>query len=85
MAGIIPPSTTVYNSHVICCLCKLKNGAWILDSGASDHMSFDANALRDLSLLDSLVLVSLPNGCKVQITHYAKLKINDGLHLTHYT
>ena len=74
MPGKISPSTTVYNANAICSLCKLENGSWILDSGASDHMSSDIRALHDLRLLDSPVLVSLPNGEKVQVTHFEKLK-----------
>jgi len=47
-----------YASHV-------PNDAWIIDSGASDHMSYDAKFLHDLRLFIS---VSLPNGQKVQVT-----------------
>lgn len=83
MAGITPPSTSIYNTNVICYLCKLENGSWILDSGASDHMSFDVEALYDLRLLESPVSVSLPNGHKVQVTQCGKLRINDQLALNH--
>lgn len=48
MAGMISASTTIYDPKAICCLYKLESGAWILDSGASDHMSSSANTLYDL-------------------------------------
>ena len=83
MAGILSSILNSYTSNVIYCTCKLKNGTWILDSGASDHMSFDASALHDLQTLNSPVLVSLPNGYKVQVTHCGKLRVKDSLTLDH--
>jgi len=83
MPGKISPSTTVYNANAICSLCKLENGSRILDFGASDHMSFDVAALHDLRLLDSPMLVSLPNGDKVQVTLFGKLRIHNPLKLHH--
>jgi len=84
MAGITPPSVSVaYNSNAICYSCQLDNDCWVLDSGASDHISFDNKALRDLCLLEKPVSVSLPNGYKVQVTHYGKLRLNDYIELNH--
>ena len=83
MVGINLPSTTVYNSNAISCLYKLEVGSWILDSGASDHMSFDSSILYNLKHLENPVLVSLPNGYKVQVTHHGQLKIGDNLELNH--
>jgi len=83
MAGITSPSTTLYNTSAICCLCKLDSDAWALDSGASHHMTYDKNTLYDLSPLDAPVLVSLPNGFKVHVTHHGRLRISDDLHLNH--
>ena len=68
MAGILQSYTTlVYNSNAVCSSCKLDRDCWVLDSGASDHMSFDSKALHDLCLLAKPILVSLPNGYKVQV------------------
>jgi len=74
MAGIVSSLTTVYSTNAICNICKLENGSWILDSNAGDHMSSDIGALHELRLLNNPVFVSLPNGEKVQVTHFEKLK-----------
>jgi len=83
MAGIMYPSTTVYNSNAICCLSKLENGSWILDSGVSDNMSSSAEELHCIQPLVHPILVSLPNGYRVQVTHHGSLKINDHIVLHH--
>ena len=83
MAGICSSMTAVHHTNVICFTCQLGNDAWIIDSGASDHMSYDANFLHDLRLLDTPIHVSLPNGQKVQVSQYGTLKLNDWIELHH--
>ena len=83
MASIVSPMTTAYNYNIICCSWKLKSGSWLLDSGASDHISFDINALHDLMPLEKPVLVSLPNGYNEQVTHHGKIRVNDTPVLDH--
>ena len=83
MAGIMRSISIAYNSNVICNSCMLDKHCWILDSGASDHMSFDEKALHDLCLFERPVTVSLPNGHKVQVTHHGKLRLNDSVELSH--
>ena len=83
MADVFSPSTTVCNTSAICNLCKLESGSWILDSEASDHISFDCTALHNLTLLNSSILVCLPNGNKVQVTDFGKLRLHDDFELHH--
>jgi len=45
MAGIVTSAPSIYNPKLFSCLCKLESGSWTLDSGASDHMSYDLEAL----------------------------------------
>jgi len=84
MVGIISLSMPIsYNSNAICYSHKLDKNCWVLDSGASDQMNFDSKALHDLCLLERPILVSLPNGYKVQVSYYGKLKLSDYLELNH--
>ena len=83
MPGIASLFITTYRCNDTCCSCNLETGSWILDSRASDHMSFDVKPPYDLNLLERPVLASLPNGYKVQVTHHGKLRINDDLIFNH--
>ena len=58
-------------------------GQWCMDFSASDHMSSSVEGLHDKRPLDSPILVSLPNGYKVQVTLHGSLKINDHVTLHH--
>jgi len=81
MVGISSILSTTYNANTICCSCQLGNDTWILDSGASDHMSYDANILHDLKMFETPISVSLPNGHKVQVSHSGKLRLNNWIEL----
>ncbi|KAM2621688.1 hypothetical protein TB2_026408 [Malus domestica] len=50
-------------------------GFWIVDSGASDHMTNDASLLNDFQNLSTPSFVSVANGTKVSIVGIGKLKI----------
>jgi len=73
MAGI----TFAFNA--IHTFCALSQGVWILDSGASEHMSSEPDFLHDLSLLEHPMMINLPNGAQVKVTHKGKLRVSDGL------
>ena len=77
MAGI---TQVLNNTH---CLCALGGDVWILDSGASEHMCSEKGALHDLCLLRQPILVNLPNGTQVKVTHHGKLRIGRSLVLDH--
>ena len=83
MVGTISFAPTVHTSNAICCSCSLDTGSWILDSGATDHMTFNISALHDLHFLVNPLLVSLPNGYKIQVIKCGKLKLSDSPVLSH--
>jgi len=78
MAGI---SQFITSANTICCTCKLEGKVWIVDSGASDHMVSDRSLLSNLKLLDTPILITLPNGNKLKVTQYGDLKIGHSLTL----
>nr|XP_033510381.1 uncharacterized protein LOC117275130 [Nicotiana tomentosiformis] len=45
------------------------NETWILDSGASEHMTFDETALYNIDHLPKPLNVNLPNSHKARVTH----------------
>jgi len=51
-----------YALNAIHSFCVLSQGVWILDSGASEHMSLDSTFLHDLSPLDHPMVINLPDG-----------------------
>ena len=77
MAGIFSSITAASISNARCFTCQLGNDIWILDSGASDHMSYDARSLHGLRSLDTPIIVSLPNGQQVQVSDCGTLKLNN--------
>jgi len=68
-----------YAFNAIHSFCVLSRGVWILDSGASEHMSSDSTCLHDLSLLDHPMMINLPNGTQVKVKHKGKLRVSDAL------
>ncbi|XP_019254985.1 PREDICTED: uncharacterized protein LOC109233555 [Nicotiana attenuata] len=46
--------------------------SWILDSGASEHMTFDKSILFDIIALTQPLIVNLPNSFKIKVTHARK-------------
>ena len=79
MAGIVTSGSSVYDSKFFSCLCTLESGTWILDSGTSDHMSYDLEALDDLQFFKHPISVTLPNGYKVLVHQYGKLHLSNDL------
>jgi len=64
------------------CLCAVGNDAWIINSGASEHMCSEGTVLHDLCSLQQPVLVNLPNGSRVKVTKHGKLRISKDLVLS---
>lgn len=58
-----------------CLLTKIDKTTWIIDSGASDHMTSDLSLLFNVQPLPVPYLVSLPNGYKVIVTNIGSLTL----------
>ena len=73
MAGICHALNAVHS------FCAFSQDNWILDSGASEHMSSKQHILHDLTPLIYPIMVNLPNGARVKVTHMGKLTISSAL------
>lgn len=71
------------SSHSSIC-CAVPNsclGSWIVDSGASDHMTFDINLFSSLNKLAKPVLVALPDGILKHVTSVGDIFLHPNLHI----
>lgn len=54
---------------------KTRIDLWILDSGATHHITFNKNHLSDIITLPYPLLVRLPNRYKVKVTEVGNVKV----------
>lgn len=55
------------------------DGSWIMDSGATDHMTSDLNLLSNVSVVTSDITIKLPTGDVAHISHIRDVKLGNGL------
>nr|XP_009767104.1 PREDICTED: uncharacterized protein LOC104218332 [Nicotiana sylvestris] len=75
-AGELLPESGLFRT---CLLTKIENILWIIDSGASDHMTSNKSLLLNTQTLPIPYLVSLPNGYKVKVTNIGFLTLSPNL------
>ncbi|CAM8893240.1 unnamed protein product [Rhodiola kirilowii] len=61
---------------------KVPHDTWILDSGATDHITPHIHLLFDVKLLQIPYEVVMPNGSKAMVTHTGSSTINSHLTIT---
>jgi len=59
--------TKFFNSYAY--LFKVDNYSWILDSGASENMTFDRSFFTNFNPLPKSIMVTLLNSHKVKVTY----------------
>ncbi|XP_070046341.1 uncharacterized protein [Nicotiana tomentosiformis] len=67
-AGIIACTSSIDFGKLSCECFKNKADSWIIDSGASNNMTFNKSLLTKIITLPHPLLVVLPNGYKVKAT-----------------
>ena len=54
-----------------CLFTSFVNKTWILDSGASGHITPDISLLHNVRPIKTSCFIIMPNGKKAQVTHIA--------------
>ena len=62
-----------------CFLSTADHHTWIIDSGASDHITSDLSLLNDVKPMHQDCYITMPNGKKVQIKHTGSMLLAPGL------
>lgn len=68
-----------FSGMMSCQLAKGPVDSWIIDSGATDHMTPDYNHLTDPVPLGHPTKINLPTGATAEISHMGTVKLNTGL------
>ncbi|XP_060210463.1 uncharacterized protein LOC132637387 [Lycium barbarum] len=69
------------NSIVNCLSAQLGRSPWILDSGATNHMTPHKHFLHDIQPLSRPYLITLPNGYKVKVVSTGSLSLQHDITL----
>uniref|UniRef100_A0A803L036 Retrovirus-related Pol polyprotein from transposon TNT 1-94-like beta-barrel domain-containing protein n=1 Tax=Chenopodium quinoa TaxID=63459 RepID=A0A803L036_CHEQI len=69
----------IFGGMVTCCNAAVDGNVWIIDSGASDHMTYKIDAMKNSVLVNNIPSINLPNGVVSKISHIGDIKLADGL------
>ncbi|OIT00481.1 hypothetical protein A4A49_60128, partial [Nicotiana attenuata] len=72
-AGIIACTSSIDFGKLSCECFKNKTDSWIIDSGASNNMTFNRSLLTNIITLPYPLLVIFPNGYKVKVTEISNV------------
>ncbi|KNA06657.1 hypothetical protein SOVF_178910, partial [Spinacia oleracea] len=70
-----------FSGMASCHHAKGGNTDWIIDFGASDHMTFQLQKMTDTIVTPSHLTINLPTGDTAPITHIGKVILQSGLSL----
>lgn len=68
-----------FSGMVTCYLSVKNNNAWIIDSGASDHMTFTLERMMNVQPVSSDLIIKLSTGATTKITHTGDITLHNGL------
>jgi len=81
-AGIMVCHSSINEIGNLSCSCsKLSAESWIIDSGASNHMTFNKTLLTNIRPLPYPFLITLSNGYRVKVTEIGDAHLNSTLTL----
>ena len=78
-AGIVVCSSSTVFDNLSCKCFESSANLWIIDSGASNHITFSKNCLINIKTLPIPILVSLPNGYKVKVTEFGDVPVTSNI------
>lgn len=70
-----------YAGMASCFKANVKEGVWIIDSGASHHMTGDLNLLCEVKETGNPPLISLPTGETARIAHKGLVNLKNSIQL----
>ena len=71
-----------FAGKIFCFHTKSSNGSvWIVDSGASGHVTYDLSLLRNIKKLSIHCSITMPNGKRAPITHSSSMFLRDTIEL----
>ena len=74
-AGTILCTSSIDFGTASCKCSRSSIDLWIIDSGASNHMTYNKSSLTNIQTLPYPILISLPNGYKVKVTEFGDVHI----------
>ena len=77
--GTIVCSSSIDFGNPSCKCFKSSADLWIIDSGASNHITFNKSSLTNIQTMSYPMLVSLPNGYKVKVIEFGDVVITSGI------
>ncbi|PWA89235.1 Cysteine-rich RLK (receptor-like protein kinase) 8 [Artemisia annua] len=80
-SGIVNSSTIRRHKFIASIMTKFK-AAWVVDSGATDHICITLSIMHDTYLSSPPIHVTLPNGQTVEVKICGKVRINTDITLT---
>lgn len=80
-AGTVVCTSSIDFGKPSCRYFESKSDLWILDSVASNYMTFHRPSMSNVKTLPYLILISLPNGYKVKVTELGDVTLTPKLTL----
>lgn len=66
---------------ITCNSAHVDSSVWIVDTGATNHMTPDFGILKNVKTSRANVTVNLPTGAKADVTHVGDVYLECGLNL----
>ncbi|XP_071714667.1 uncharacterized protein [Rutidosis leptorrhynchoides] len=76
---LIASHISVQKYRLIANVISHLTNAWVIDSGATDHVSTSLNLMHNIQHYSKPIYVTLPNGHNTKVTQYGSVNINSAI------